>query len=76
MKGVQKGRPSGFVWEVRGKEIVISHHGVEAAVLRGAKAHQFVRDAESGDPQRLMARITGSYKRGNERDAKNHPRNV
>ncbi|WP_332667917.1 hypothetical protein [Aeromicrobium sp.] len=70
-----KGRPSGFEWVVRGKEVVISHHGREAAVLRGEKARQFVRDAESSDPQLLMARLTGNYKRGNERTAKSHPRN-
>jgi hypothetical protein len=70
-----KGRPSGFEWIVRGKEVVISHHGREAAVLRGEKARQFVRDAESSDPQLLMARLTGNYKRGNERTAKSHPRN-
>lgn len=70
-----KGRPSGFAWVVRGKEVVISHHGREAAVLRGEKAREFVRAAESSDPQLLMARLTGNYKRGNERTARSHPRN-
>ncbi len=28
-----------------------------------------------GDPQEVMARLTGNYKRGNERTARNHPRN-
>ena len=70
-----KGRPSGFAWVVRGKEVVISHHGREAAVLRGDKAIKFVQDAESGDEQLLMARLTGNYKHGNERTAKSHPRN-
>jgi len=62
-----KGRPSGFEWVVRGKEVVISHHGREAAVLRGDKAIKFVQDAEASDAQLLMARLTGNYKRGNER---------
>ncbi len=63
-----KGRPSGFEWSVRDKEVVITHHGVEAAVLRGEKAHQFVREAEKGDPQLLMARIAGgTYKAPDER---------
>lgn len=70
-----KGRPSGFAWVVRGKEVVISHHGREAAVLRGEGARQFVRDAESSDPQLLMARLTRNDKRGNERTARSHPRN-
>ncbi len=53
-----KGRPSGYEWVVRGKEVVISHHGRESVVLGGEKARQFVRDAESSDPQLLMARLT------------------
>lgn len=52
-----KGRPRGYEWTVRGKEIVISHHGVVGAVLRGPTAHQFVRDTEHGDAQLIMARI-------------------
>nr|MCW2727557.1 hypothetical protein [Aeromicrobium sp.] len=63
-----KGRPSGYSWEVRDKQIVISHHGAEAAVLSGERAHQFVREAEKGDPQLLMARIAGgTYKAPDER---------
>ena len=56
-------RPSGYAWEVRGKDVVISHHGVEKAVLGGERARQFVREAERGDQQLLMARIAeGTYK--------------
>jgi hypothetical protein len=29
----------------------------------------------AGDPQLVMARWTGNYKRGNERTARDHPRN-
>lgn len=70
-----KGAPDGFAWVRRGSDVVISHHGVVATVLRAAEAEQFVSDAESGDLQQLMARLTGNYKRGNERTARNHPRN-
>ena len=70
-----KGRPSGYEWVVRGKEVVISHHGRVAAVLRGEKARNFVQEAETSDAQLLMARLTGNYKRGNERTGKSHPRN-
>ena len=70
-----KGRPSGYEWAVRGKEIVISHHGREAAVLTGARAHQFVREAEKGDPQLLMGRIVdGTYKTPAERRTGPKPR--
>ncbi|QGG41861.1 hypothetical protein [Aeromicrobium yanjiei] len=68
-------RPSGYDWTVRGKEIVISHHGVEAAVLRGERAHQFVREAEKGDQQLLMARVAdGTYKAPGERRSGPKPR--
>ncbi|MEU9794955.1 hypothetical protein AB0E27_30905 [Streptomyces sparsogenes] len=29
----------------------------------------------AGDPQEVMARWTGDYRRGNERTARDHPRN-
>jgi hypothetical protein len=64
-----KGRPSGYSWEVRGKEVVISHHGQEAAVLRGAQAIKFVQEAASSNEQLLMARhTTGTYKAPDERN--------
>jgi hypothetical protein len=44
-------------------------------VLRGAAAQRFLADVEAGDPQSVMARATGNFKRGNERQARNHPRN-
>lgn len=65
-----KNRPSGYEWSVRGKEVVITHHGVVGAVLKGATAHQFVRDAEHGDEQLLMARI---MTRGTTAPAKKQP---
>ena len=68
-------RPEGFKYIVRGDEVVITHHGSRAAVLRGRRAVDFVDDVESGDAQELMARVTGNYRRGNERTARNHPRN-
>ena len=65
----------GFDWERRGDEVVIHHHGRRAAVLRGARAREFLDEVQTGDPQLLMARLTGNYKRGNERTARRHPRN-
>jgi hypothetical protein len=32
-------------------------------------------EVTEGDPQQVMARVTGNYKRGNERTAGNNPRN-
>jgi hypothetical protein len=67
--------PEGFAYESRGGDVVITHHGRRATVLRGAAAARFLADVEDDDAQELMARITGNYRRGNERTAKNHPRN-
>lgn len=68
--------PQGFEYRVKGPgEVVIRHHGRHAATLRGERAERFLADVERGDPQLVMARVTGNYKRGNERAARHHPRN-
>lgn len=69
------GQAEGFEYRVRGGEVEIHHRGRPATVLRGSRAAQFLDDVEREDPQELMARVTGNYKRGNERTAKDHPRN-
>lgn len=69
------GEASGFTYEVVGDTVVISHHGRRATVLRGRRAEQFLHDVEDDDAQELMARLTGNYRRGNERQAREHPRN-
>jgi len=56
-------------------DVVIHHHGRQATVLRGDAATRFLADVERKDPQALMARLTGNYRRGNERTAAAHPRN-
>lgn len=70
------GSPSGFEFAVRGDDVVIRHRGVTATVLRGAKASEFLAQVERGDAQLLMARLTGNYRRGTERTARQHPRNA
>lgn len=55
--------------------MIISHHGRRATTLRGGRALTFLADVEVGDAQELMARLTGNYRRGNERTARQHPRN-
>jgi hypothetical protein len=70
------GSPEGFDYQVRGNgSVLIRHHGRLATTLRGEAAARFLADAEAGDPQELMARVTGNYRRGNERVARDHPRN-
>ena len=69
-------KPSGFEWTHRKSgEVVITHEGRRAAVLRGKRAAAFVERVGKADDQQLMARETGNYKRGNERNARRHPRN-
>ncbi|SEB55352.1 hypothetical protein [Microbacterium hydrocarbonoxydans] len=70
------GAPSGFEFAVRGDDVVIRHHGITATVLRGARASEFLDQVARSDPQLLMARLTGDYRRGNERTARRHPRNA
>ena len=68
----------GFTYKERNGEFQIFHHGRKAVKLRGIKANKFKEEIESSDfttLQHIMARLTGNYKRGNERIAKNHPRN-
>ncbi|MGY6502800.1 MAG: hypothetical protein ACXIVQ_18125 [Acidimicrobiales bacterium] len=70
---------SGFQYQRRKSgEVVITHNGQVATILRGSRATSFLDDVEEaghGDRQDLMARLTGNYRRGNERQASQHPRN-
>lgn len=69
----------GFTWRCRKNgDVELLHHGRIATTLRGSDAVDFTREADSSsllDLQPLMARLTGNYKRGNERLAGEHPRN-
>jgi hypothetical protein len=70
------GAPSGFRFEERGGGVVvITHHGKHATTLRGGRAATFLAEVANGDEQLVMARWTGNYRRGNERAAREHPRN-
>lgn len=62
------GQPNGFSYARRKNgDVVITHHGRRAAVLRGARADEFITKLGKSGAQELMARVTGNYKRGNER---------
>lgn len=59
-------------------DVRIFHGGALATTLRGPAATKFLGKAEGASDQtqqQLMARLTGNYKRGNERQARTHPRN-
>lgn len=69
----------GFAFRSRKNgEVEVLHRGRLASTPRGADARDFIAEVEAasfGDGQQLMARLTGNYKRGNERAASRHPRN-
>jgi len=59
-------------------EVFLRHRGRWAATLRGTAASDFLLEAQGvgfAEQQQIMARVTGNYRRGNERLAKSHPRN-
>ncbi|WP_328925049.1 hypothetical protein OG429_10615 [Streptomyces sp. NBC_00190] len=69
-------KPHGFSYrQHQDDSVVITHQGRTAATLRGGRAATFLAAVGSGDAQLVMARWTGAYKFGNERTARNHPRN-
>jgi hypothetical protein len=59
--------PAGFEYILRGRDVVITHRGRAAVTLRGAAAERFLAKVARDNPQQVMARATGNYKRGNER---------
>lgn len=72
-----RGRPEGFEWcRLKDGSVRITHGGRTATTLRGRRAADFLEDVADGDPQELMARLTGNYRHGNERAARDHPRNA
>jgi hypothetical protein len=59
-----------FAWTRRGAEVHISHRGRPATVLRSAAADRFLArlsELDEDGTQQLMARVTGNFRRGNER---------
>lgn len=69
----------GFSYRIsKSGEVHVLRNGLLAATLRGTEAANFlakVDRASEAEAQQLMARLTGNYKRGNERAATAHPRN-
>jgi len=71
----QVGVAEGFQYSVsQAGTVTFTHHGRPAGTLRGKAAAAFLAfasnlDEESEAVQQRMARLTGNYKRGNERRA-------
>ena len=52
------------------KKAFISYHGKHVVTLSGSKAEKFIKDIAGTDRKELqliMARVTGNFKRGNEK---------
>jgi phosphoheptose isomerase len=68
----------GFEYALRKSgEVALMRHGKLVTTLRGSKAHAFAAEIEGcsrAEAQQLMARLTGNYKRGNERRSSRQPR--
>jgi len=68
-----------FSFRVAGNgDVSILRHARPVTILRADRARDFLAEVGTcafADQQQLMARITGNYKRGNERRAARHPRN-
>jgi len=63
-----------FEYQVTKDQKVLIHWDNRLVVtLANEKAEKFLRqiDEANADPQLIMARFTGNFKRGNERDGKN-----
>jgi hypothetical protein len=69
----------GFSWrEAHGGVVEITFHGKLVTTLKGERAAEFLAEVDGvslDELQQLLARVTGQFKRGNERTAKKHPRN-
>lgn len=58
-------------------DVAIRCANLVVTVLRGAAARKFLSAVErlpAAGQQQVMARVTGNYRRGNERTAMRHPR--
>ena len=52
------------------KKVFISYHGKQVTILSGWRAEAFISEiagAEGKDAQLIMAKVTGNFKRGNEK---------
>ena len=59
-----------FAYRTGGGQVFVSWRGRQVTVLKGKSAADFLARAEGLDEagrQKLMARVTGNFKRGNER---------
>ncbi|MCL2223016.1 MAG: hypothetical protein FWC20_11605 [Oscillospiraceae bacterium] len=60
-----------FTYRVtKDKKVFVSYEGKQVTILSGRKAEKFINDienAEGKETQLIMAKVTGNFKRGNEK---------
>lgn len=55
------------------KKVLLYWHGKQVSILRGKQSQQFIekiKNADTKEEQLIMAKITGNFKHGNEKDNK------
>lgn len=55
------------------KKVLLYWHGKQVSILRGKQSQQFIekiKNADTKEKQLIMAKITGNFKHGNEKDNK------
>ncbi len=55
------------------KKILLYWHGKQVSILRGKQSQRFIekiKNADTKEEQLIMAKITGNFKHGNEKDNK------
>ena len=61
----------GFTYRItKDGKVFISYHGKQVTILSGDKAEAFIKrvaDADEAGAQLVMAKVTGNFKRGNEK---------
>ena len=60
------------------KKVFISYEGKQVTALSGSKAEKFIvdiADTDGKEAQLIMAKVTGNFKRGNEKMFKKQGRN-
>ena len=68
----------GFSFELDHEIVVFYRHGKEIKRIKGLEAQKFLDFTKLQSTEKIqiqIAKLTGNYKRGNERKARNHPRN-
>lgn len=68
-----------FTYKIlKNNSVFIYWHGKHITTLKGYDASEFIAGVAGADPheaQYIMATVTGNFKRGNERQAKNKRKN-